>query len=69
MMPRINTKPLEELFRVRVIRMLVAERELAKDLARKLQSLRYSGFSGHNGEPVKREAKSGLERWAQYIRQ
>ena len=46
-MPRINTKPLEELFRVRVIRMLVAERKLAKDLAGKLLSWKHSGFSVH----------------------
>ena len=66
-MPRINTRVLEEMLRIRVIRMLVAERKLAKDLAGKLLSWRHSGFSVHNGNPVKREARLGLERLAQYI--
>ena len=66
-MPRLNTKALEEMFRVKVIGMLVAERQLAKDLAGKLLSWRHSGFSVHSGNPVKRGERSGLERLAQYI--
>jgi len=66
-MPRLNTQALEEMFRVRVIRLLVAKRKLAKDLGGKLLGWRHSGFSVHKGEVVKREARLGLERLAQYI--
>ena len=34
--PRVSTTPLEQLFRVRIIQMLVEEELLAPDLARKL---------------------------------
>lgn len=56
--PRINTKALEEMLRVRVIRRLVAERKLAKVVATRLiasstKYWRHRGFSVHNGEPVK----------------
>jgi hypothetical protein len=71
-MPRINTRVLEEMLRIRVIRMLVAERKLAIVVGARLIAplqmyWRHSGFSVHNGNPVKREARLGLERLAQYI--
>jgi hypothetical protein len=34
--PRVSTTPLEQLFRVRIIRMLVEEELLAPEMARKL---------------------------------
>ena len=66
--PRVSTTPLEQLFRVRVIRMLVEEELLAPELARKLLSWKHSGFSVHNGKPLRREDAAGLERVAQYTR-
>ena len=65
--PRASTTPLEQLFRVRVIRMLVEEELLAPELARKLLGWKHSGFSVHNGKPLRRDDAAGLERVAQYI--
>ena len=36
-------------------------------MARKLLSWKHSGFSVHNGKPLRREDADGLERVAQYI--
>jgi len=65
--PRVSTTPLEQLFRVRVIRMLVEEELLAPELARKLLGWKHSGFSVHNGKPLRRDDAASLERVAQYI--
>ena len=65
--PKVSTKPLEQMFRVRVIKMLVEEELLAEEMACKLLSWKHSGFSVHNGKPVKRNDSEGLERVAQYI--
>jgi len=65
--PRVSTTPLEQLLRVRVIRMLVEEELLAPELARKLLGWKHSGFSVHNGTPLRRDDADGLERVAQYI--
>jgi len=43
--PRVSTTPLEQLFRVRVIQMLVKEELLAPEMARKLLGWKHSGFS------------------------
>ena len=65
--PKLSTKPLEQLFRVSVLKMLAAEGPLGEEMARKLLSWRHSGFSVHNGKPIKRGDDDGLERVAQYI--
>jgi len=65
--PKVSTKPLEQMFRVRVIKMLVEQGPLSEELARKLLSWKHSGFSVHNGKPVKRNDTAGLKRVAQYI--
>jgi len=65
--PRVSTTPLEQLFRVRVIQMLVEEELLAPEMARKLLGWKHSGFSVHNGKPLRRDDADGLERVAQYI--
>ena len=65
--PRLSTRPLEQIFRVRVIKMLVEEGLLALEMARKLLSWKHSGFSVHNGKPIRRGDDEGLERVAQYI--
>jgi hypothetical protein len=65
--PRVSTTPLEQLFRVRVIQMLVEEELLAPKMARKLLGWKHSGFSVHNGKPLRRDDAAGLERVAQYI--
>ncbi len=65
--PKVSTKPLEQMFRVRVIKMLVEEELLAEQLARKLLSWKHSGFSVYNGKPIKRNDAAGLKRVGQYI--
>ena len=65
--PKVSTRPLEQLFRVRVIQMLVKEELLAPEMARKLLGWKHSGFSVHNGKPLRRDDAAGLERVAQYI--
>lgn len=47
--------------------MLVEQGPLSEELARKLLSWKHSGFSVHNGKPVKRNDTAGLKRVAQYI--
>ena len=54
-------------FRVRVIRMLVEEELLAPEMARRLLGWKHSGFSVHNGKPLRRDDAAGLERVSQYI--
>ena len=66
-LPRRSLKPLEELFRVKVIRLLVDEGLLAERMADKLLTWKHNGFSIDNGAPVKRKDREGLERLAQYI--
>lgn len=65
--PKVSAGPLEQLFRVQVIRMLVEEDLLAEDLACKLLGWKHSGFSVHNGKPIKRDDPEELERVAQHI--
>jgi len=65
--PKVSTKPLEQMFRIRVIKMLVEEGLLAEELALKLLGWKHSGFSVYNGKPIKRNDTAGLKRVAQYI--
>ena len=58
--PRVSTRPLEQLFRVRFIQMLVKEGLLAAEVARKLLAWKHSGFSVYNGQPIWRDDAAGL---------
>jgi len=53
--------PLEELFRAKVIHLLVQARLLPPERVRVLYSWKHSGFNLHAGEPVPPEAKADLE--------
>ena len=66
-MPETSLKPLEELFRAKIIRLLAAEKLLPPERVQVLYSWKHSGFNLHAGEPVPPEAKAGLEDLAQYI--
>jgi hypothetical protein len=66
-MPRLSAKWLEEIFRAKVIGMLVTEGKLAQELGKQLLSWKHSGFSVDHGQPIKRDDQAGLERVAQYI--
>ena len=66
-LPETPLKPLEELFRAKVIHLLVQEKLLPVDRVQVLYSWKHSGFNLHAGEPIPPEAKADLEDLAQYI--
>jgi hypothetical protein len=66
-LPETSLKPLEELFRAKVIHLLAAENLLPPERVQVLYSWKHSGFNLHAGEQVPPEAKADLEDLAQYI--
>ena len=66
-LPDAPLKPLEELFRAKVINLLVEEKLLPPERVQVLYSWKHSGFNVHAGERVPPEAKADLEALAQYI--
>ena len=66
-LPESPLTPLEELFRAKVINLLVGEKLLPPERVQVLYSWKHSGFNLHAGEPVPPEAKADLEDLAQYI--
>ena len=66
-LPETPLKPLEELFRAKVIHLLVEEKLLPAERVQVLYSWKHSGFNLHAGERVPPEAKADLEDLAQYI--
>jgi hypothetical protein len=66
-MPETGLKPLEELFRARVIRFLVDKGLLPAEPARMLRGWVYSGFNVHRGRRVLSREREDMERLAQYI--
>lgn len=66
-LPESPLKPLEELFRAKVIHLLVAEKLLPPERVQVLYSWKHSGFNLHAGEHVPPEHKADLEDLAQYI--
>jgi hypothetical protein len=66
-LPQTPLKRLEELFRAKVIKLLVEEKLLPVERVQVLYSWKHSGFNVHAGELVPPEAKADLEDLAQYI--
>ncbi len=66
-LPDTPLKPLEELFRAKVIHLLVEQKLLPPERVKVLYSWKHSGFNVHAGEQVPLEAKADLEDLAQYI--
>ena len=66
-LPDAPLKPLEELFRAKVIHLLVEQKLLPPERVPVLYSWKHSGFNVHAGEQVPPEAKADLEALAQYI--
>jgi len=62
-----DLKPLEELFRVRVIQMLLDQDLLPQERAGRLLSWRNSGFSVYAGHSLRPDQSLSLERTARYI--
>ena len=65
--PETPLKPLEELFRAKVIHLLVEQKLLPTERVQILYSWKHSGFNVHVGEAVPPENKADLEGLAQYI--
>lgn len=66
-MPRVDVRPLEQIFRAEVFKMLKREGKINDDLINKLIKWRHSGFSVHNGVRVARDDEGGRQALAQYI--
>jgi hypothetical protein len=66
-MPDVDLKPLEDIFRASVFKMLKGEGKINDDIINKLMSWRHSGFSVHNGSRVARDDEEGKEAISQYI--
>jgi hypothetical protein len=66
-LPEVSIKPLEELFRARVITFLAEEGLLPLDRARMLRGWVHSGFNVHRSRRVQPDEREDLERLAQYI--
>jgi hypothetical protein len=66
-MPDVPLKPLEELFRARVLSFLVGKWLLSKERADMLMSWKHSGFNVHRSRRVESDERDDLVRLAQYI--
>jgi hypothetical protein len=66
-LPEVSLKPLEELFRARVITFLVEKGLLPAERARMLRGWKHSGFNVHRSRRVLPDEREDLERLAQYI--
>ena len=66
-LPRGPIEPLAELFRAKVITLLVECKLLLLEGVQRLHSWKHSGFNVDAGESVPPEAKADLEDLAQYI--
>jgi hypothetical protein len=65
--PELPLKPLEELFRAHVLKLLVDLKLLPPERVQVLHSWKHSGFNVHAGDPVPPEHKAELEHLAPYI--
>lgn len=67
-MPDIGLKPLQELFRAEVLKMLKTEGKIDDEFIRMLMQWRHvSGFNIHNGVRIDCKDEKGRETLAQYI--
>ena len=66
-MAEVTLKPLEELFRARMITFLVEKDLLPPDRAQMLRGWVHSGFHVHRSRRVMQDEREDLERLAQYI--
>ncbi|MCP5008173.1 MAG: hypothetical protein GY941_30205 [Planctomycetes bacterium] len=63
----VDLKPLEDIFRASVLKMLKDKWKIDNDKINKLMSWRHSGFSVHNGSRVARDNEEGKEAISQHI--
>ena len=65
--PRFETKPLEEVFRHRVFKMLLNKGKITEDLVAMVMKWRHSGFNVFCGERIQPGDEKALENLARYI--
>ncbi|MFH1283487.1 MAG: transposase [bacterium] len=66
-MPGKGIKPIEELFRNKVIKLLINEGVLGEELGKKMLKWRHSGFGVYKSKSIRSTDKVGLERICQYV--
>ncbi len=66
-MKDVDLKPLEELFRAELFKMLKKEGKITDEIINKLSTWKHSGFSVDNGVRIKKDDKEGREAIAQYM--
>jgi len=66
-LPNVSLRPLEELFRARVIAFLLEKGLLPPERARMLRNWKHSGFNIHQSRRVSPDEDQDRERLAQYI--
>ncbi len=66
-LPKVSLKPLEELFRARIITFLVDKGLLPPERANMLRGWVHSGINVHRSRRVLPDERQDLERLAQYI--
>jgi len=66
-LPEIDVKKLENLFRHKVLKLLLSEKRISEEWVKKLLGWRNSGFNIHNQVKIKSRDKRGRESLAQYI--
>ncbi len=66
-MRKVDLKPLEDIFKASIFKMLKKEGKINDDLIRKLSQWKHSGFSVHNGVRIEKDNKKGREALSQYI--
>ena len=66
-MRNVDLKPLEEIFRAKVLKMLKKEGKIDQDMNSKLLKRKHSGFGIDNGVRIEKDNVKGREAIAQYI--
>ena len=65
--PRFDTKPLEEIFRYKVFKMLLSKGKITQDLVSMLLSWHHSGFNVFCGPRIQAGNQQAMENLARYI--
>jgi hypothetical protein len=65
--PRFETKPLEEIFRLRVFKMLLSKGKITEDMVDMVMKWRHSGFNVFCGDRIQPGDDKAMENLARYI--
>ena len=65
--PCFETKPLEEIFRYKIFKMLLSKGKITEDLISMLMKWRHSGFNVHCGQRIHPGDEEVVENLARYI--